>query len=146
MAQVSRHVHETDVRVADQLHLGRFEQAVVVLAHEAGVFDGFLRQLPHVCLRADDADVGRVVGSAGALVGQGDMLADEHADADARHVEAVEKGLDGVVNVHSLPLALIFEYTLSYFHGGKLVRANMLDAGRVPDRVFYLPTVVTTLS
>jgi hypothetical protein len=34
------------------------------------------------------------------------VLADEHADADAGHVEAVEEGLDVVVDLHPLSLAL----------------------------------------
>jgi hypothetical protein len=42
------------------------------------------------------------------------MLADEHADADARHVEAVEEGLDVVINLHPLSLALPLQNALCH--------------------------------
>ena len=110
MRQVARDVHEADVVVTDELDLRGVEQAVVVLAHEASVLDGLLSELTHVGLGADDADVVGV--RARALVGEGDVLADEHADADAAHVEAVEEGLDVVVNLHALALALPLEDAL----------------------------------
>lgn len=40
------------------------------------------------------------------------MLADQHANTDAAHVEAVEEGLDIVVDLHSLALALVLEDSL----------------------------------
>ena len=108
--QVAGDVHEADVVVAYELDLWGVEEAVVVLTHEACVFDGFLGEFADVGLGADDADVVGV--GARALVGEGDVLADEHADADAAHVEAVEEGLDVVVNLHPLALALPFEDAL----------------------------------
>lgn len=112
--QVTRDVHEVEVGVADELDAGRLEQAVVVLADEAGVLNGLLGQLLDVCLCADDADVGWV--AVVALVRQGNVLADEHADADARHVEAVEEGLDVGVDLHALAPPLVLEDALR--HGG----------------------------
>ena len=106
------HVHEVQVRVADELDFGRFEQAVVVLAHETGVLDGLLGKVPHVGLGADDADVGGV--PVVALVRQGDVLSDKHSDAYPGHVEAVEEGLDIVVDLHALALALVFEDALCH--------------------------------
>ena len=108
--QVARYVHEADVVVADELDLGGVEQTVVVLAYEARVLDGFLGEFADVGLCADDADVVGV--GARALVGEGDVLADEHTDADTRHVEAVEEGLYVVVNLHPLSLALPLEDAL----------------------------------
>jgi hypothetical protein len=52
---------------------------------------------------------------AGALVRQGNVLADEHADADPGHVESVEEGLDVVVDLHALALALPLQYSLCFF-------------------------------
>lgn len=107
-------VHKVQVGVAEKLDARGFEQAVVVLADEAGIFNGLLRELLDICLGADDADVGGV--AVVALVGQGNVLADEHADADARHVEAVEEGLDVGVDLHALAAALVLEDALG--HGG----------------------------
>lgn len=98
-------VHEVQMRGAYELDFRGVEEAVVVFADETGVFDGFLREVADVGFGADDADVGGVF--VVALVGEGDVLADEHSDADAGHVEAVEEGLDVVVDLHALPLALI---------------------------------------
>jgi hypothetical protein len=46
------------------------------------------------------------------LVGQGDVLAQQHANTDTRHVEAVEEGLYVVVDLHPLPLALVLQDAL----------------------------------
>ena len=46
------------------------------------------------------------------LVRQGDVLPNEHTDADTGHVEAVEEGLDVVVYLHALSLALVLENSL----------------------------------
>lgn len=89
MRQVTRDVHEVEVRVAHELNLGRFKQAVVVLADKAGILDGFLCQVPDVCLGADDTDVCRV--AVMALVGQGNVLAEKHTDSDTGHVKAVKE-------------------------------------------------------
>lgn len=97
-------IHEADVGIADELDLGRLEQTVMVLAHEAGIFDGFLGEFVDVRFCADYADVVGV--GALALVGQSNVLADEHADANARHVETVEESLDVVVDLHALLLSL----------------------------------------
>lgn len=113
VAEVARHIHEGDVVGADQLHLRRLEEAVVVFAHEACVFDGFLRQLAYVAARADDADVVGFVPLA--LFRQRDVLAHEHADADARHVEPVEERLDVLVDLHALLFTFVFENALSWF-------------------------------
>ena len=139
VAQVAGHVHEAEVRFAHELHLGRVEQAVVVLAHEARVVDGLEGELAHVGLGADDADVGRVRGRFGRLLhlAEGNVLADQHADADARHVEAVEEALDRLVNLQPLLLALPFEHALGW--AAPSARAPLF----VPNDA---PTVVTTLS
>ena len=110
--QVTWDVHEADVGVADELDLGRLEQAVVVLADEARVLYGFLGEFVDVGLGADYADVVGV--GALALVGEGNVLADEHADADTRHVEAVEEGLDIVIDLHALLLALPLQDALCH--------------------------------
>lgn len=108
--QVAGHVHEVEIGRANKTDLGRVEEAVVVLADEAGVFDCLLRQVAHVGVRADDADVVGI--RVRALICQGDVLADKHADTYTAHVEAVEEGLDVVVYLHTLPLALVFQNSL----------------------------------
>jgi len=105
-------IHKVQIISTNQLDLGCFKEAVVVFTNKSRVFNGFLGEFFDVRFRTYDADV---VGVAVlALVGQGNVLADEHADADAGHVEAVEKGLDVVVDLHALALALVFEYALGY--------------------------------
>ena len=107
---MTRDVHEVEVWTTDQLDFGRVEEAVVVLADETGVLDGFLREFADVRFGADDADV---VGLDGlALIRQGDVLADQHPDADAGHIKAVEEGLYGLIDLHALSLALVFQYAL----------------------------------
>ena len=124
MRKVAGDVHEIEVVSTHELDLGRLEQAVIVFAYEARVLDRFGREVLDVRLCADDADI---VGVAvGARVLEGDVLADEHADADAGHVEAVEECLDGVVDLHALALALIFEDTLR--DGGDDAVVAALDA------------------
>lgn len=109
---MARNIHEADVGVANELDLWRFKQSIVILAHEARILDSFLSEFVDVCLCANYADVVRV--GALALVGEGNVLADEHADADARHVEAVEEGLNVVVNLHALLLSLPFQNALCH--------------------------------
>lgn len=110
--QMAGDVHEVQVGIAYQLNARGFKQAIVVFADEAGVLNGLLRKLFDVGLGADDADVGGV--AMVALVGQGNVLADEHADADAGHVEAVEEGLDVGVDLHALAAALVFQDALGH--------------------------------
>ena len=103
-------VHEIQIGAADELNLGRVEESVVVFADEARVLDCLLRELAYVRLGADYSDI---IGMRfGALVCQGDVLAYQHTDADAGHVESIEKGLDVGVDLHALALALVFENTL----------------------------------
>lgn len=124
MRQVSWHIHEVNVRVAHKLDLGGLEEPVVILANEARVFDGFLSQVLDIRLCADDTDVSGV--AVVALVSQGDVLTDEHTDAYARHVEAIEERLNVVVNLHALSLALILQNTLR--HGRHNAIVSPLDA------------------
>jgi len=112
MAQMTRNIHKIQIIPTDQLDLGCFKETIVVFADKPGVFNGFLGKFFDICLGADDADVVRI--AVLALVGQGNVLADEHTDADAGHVEAVKEGLDVVVDLHALALALVFEDTLSW--------------------------------
>ena len=81
MRQVARHVHKREVGRADELDFGGVKEAVVVFAHETRIIDGFLRELADGGFSADDADVVRFVMMR--LLGQGDVLADEHTNADA---------------------------------------------------------------
>lgn len=123
MRQMTRNVHEVEVGVADELNFGSIEEAVVILADEASVLDGFLGQIAHVCLCTDDADIGRIRMSS--LIGQSNVLAYKHANTDTRHVEAVEESLDVVVYLHSLTLALVFEDALG--NGGHDAIVTALD-------------------
>ena len=59
------------------------------------------------------------------LIGQGDMLADKHADAYAGHVKAVEEGLNVVIDLHALSLSLPLENALR--HGGHDTIVSPLD-------------------
>ena len=114
MREVSRNVHKVQVLLADELNLGCLEETVVVLTDKASVFNGLKRDLPHVGLGADDPDI---VGMANVgLFREGDVLADEHADTNARHVEAIEEGLNGGVNLQTLAFPFPFQDALS--HGG----------------------------
>lgn len=108
--QMAWHIHEVEVGVADELNLWRIEETVMILAHEACVLDGFLSQITDVCLCADDADVIRV--RMGSLISQGNVLTNQHTDADTGHVETVEESLDIVVYLHSLTFAFVFENAL----------------------------------
>lgn len=105
-------VHEVDVGVADELDLGGFKEAVVILADESSVFNGFLGEILNVGLGTDYSDIGGIAMMA--LVRESNVLADEHADTDPGHVEAIEERLDGAVNLHSLALALVLEDTLCH--------------------------------
>lgn len=107
---MARHVHEADVRIADKLYLGSIKQAVVVFAYKARILNRLLREFPNVGLCAYDAHV--VWVGARPLICECNVLADEHPDANARHVEAVKEGLDVVIDLHPLPFPLPFQDTL----------------------------------
>jgi hypothetical protein len=51
------HVHEVDIRIANELDFGRIKETVVVLTDESRILDGLLSELPDVCFGADDADI-----------------------------------------------------------------------------------------
>lgn len=53
-------VHEVQVGVADELDLGSFEEAVVILTDETSILNGFLGEILDVGLCADDTDIGGV--------------------------------------------------------------------------------------
>lgn len=108
---MARDVHEVEGGRTKKLDLWCVEKAIMVFTDEAGIFNGLLSQFSHVGLSTDDA---YIVGMPGAcLICESDVLAYEHSYANARHVEAVEEGLDGRVDLHALPLALVFIYSLS---------------------------------
>mmetsp|Transcript_5696 Transcript_5696/g.14884 ORF Transcript_5696/g.14884 Transcript_5696/m.14884 type:complete len:232 (+) Transcript_5696:903-1598(+) len=75
--------------------------AILAVRDAGGGVCGGLGDFRGAAVCADDADevalgvCGREVGDAGGGGAEGDVLADEHADADAGHVEAVEEGVDG---------------------------------------------------
>ena len=108
---MSRHIHELQPWLADELYFGSVEQAIMVLTHKSRVLNGFLSKLSDVRLRADDTDVVRF--GMRALIGERNMLTDQHTDPNPRHVEAVEKRLDVRVDLHSLPVPLVFQDPLS---------------------------------
>lgn len=123
MRQMAGNVHEVEVGIADELDLGSLKHAIVILTDKASVLNGFLGEVLNVGLGADDADI---VGVAMmALIGQGDVLTDEHTDADTGHVEAIEEGLNGAVDLHALTTALVLEDTLG--HGGDDTVVAALD-------------------
>lgn len=51
------------------------------------------------------------------------MLADEHTDTDAGHVETVEEGLDGAVDLHALAATLVLENALRHRGNDAIVTA-----------------------
>jgi hypothetical protein len=102
------HVHKLQVRSTNQLHLWSIEETIIILTDESGVVNGFLGEGLDVGPRADDADV---VWSRGFVV-EGYVLADEHADADAGHVESVEEGLDLGIDLGSLAVLFVFQNSL----------------------------------
>ena len=108
--QMSWDIHEVEVRVADELDLGRIEETVMILTYEARVLNSFLSQVAHVCLCTDDTDIVGVRVSS--LIGQGNMLTDQHTDTDTGHVETIEESLDIVVYLHSLAFAFVLEDAL----------------------------------
>ena len=46
------------------------------------------------------------------MIGESDVLSNEHAYSYSGHVESVEKRLDGLIDLHPLPFSLVLEYTL----------------------------------
>ena len=105
------HIHEFQPWLADQLYFRSVEQAIVVLTHKSRVLDGFLSKLPNVRLRADDTHVIRF--RMRALIGECNMLTDQHADPNPRHVEAIEERLNVRIDLHSLPVPLVLQDPLS---------------------------------
>jgi hypothetical protein len=85
------------------LHFWSIKETIVILTNETGVVDGFLSEGLDVGPRADDADI---IWSRGFVV-EGNVLADEHADADAGHVESVEEGLDLGIDLGSLAVFFV---------------------------------------
>ena len=120
MRQMARNIHEGEVRRTKQLDFGSVKEAIVVFADESGVFYGFFGKFLDVGFRADNTDVIRV--PVVRLVCQCNVLPNEHTNADTRHVEAVEEGLYGRVDLHALLLSLVFVDTLG----------NSCDDGVVP--------------
>jgi hypothetical protein len=108
--QMSWYVHEVEVRRANQADLGRIEQAVVILANETSVLDGFLRQVPHVGICANYSDIVRVCMCS--LVGQSDVLSNEHAYSDTAHVKSIQESLNVVVYLHALSFPFVFQNAL----------------------------------
>jgi hypothetical protein len=102
------HVHKLQIRSTNQLHLWSIKETIVILTNEPGVVNGFLREGLDVGPRTDDADI---VWSRGFVV-EGYVLADEHADADAGHVESVEEGLDLGIDLGSLAVLFVFQNSL----------------------------------
>lgn len=114
MRQMSRHVHEADVRITYELDLWCVKESVVILANEARILNSFLGEFLDIGLCANYSDVVGI--GPRALVCQGDVLADEHTNTDTRHVETVEESLDIVVNLH--PLSLAFPLKDALRNGG----------------------------
>ena len=105
------HIHELQPWLADELYFRSVEQAIVILTHKSRVLDGFLSELSDVRLRADDTDVVRF--RMRALIGERNMLTDQHTDPDPRHVKAIEERLDVRIDLHALPIPLVLQDPLS---------------------------------
>ena len=82
----------------------------MVLANETCVFDGFLRQVPHVGICANYADIVGVCMCP--LISQSDVLSNEHAYSYTAHVEAVQESLDIVVYLHPLSFPFVLQDAL----------------------------------
>ena len=108
--QMSWHVHEVEIRRADQANLGRIKQAVVVLANETRVLDGFLRQVPHVGVCANYADIVWVCMCP--LISQSDVLSNEHAYSYTAHIKSIQESLNVVVYLHALSFPFVFQDAL----------------------------------
>lgn len=111
MREMAWDIHEVEIVAADQLHLRCFEEAVVVFAHESSVLNGFQSQVFDVCFRADNADI--IWMMMLILMLEGNMLSNQHTNADTRHVKAVKEGLYCVVDLHTLPSSLVLQNSLS---------------------------------
>src|SRR5271170_6181731 len=83
--ELPRYIHKLQVWTTNQLYFWSVEKTVIVLTDEPGIVDGFLCQGLDVCSCTDNADV---VFSGGFVV-EGYVLADEHSDANAGHVESI---------------------------------------------------------
>jgi hypothetical protein len=118
-------VHEGEIFGADELDGWTLEESVELVGDEAGGVDGLLGDLIDVGVGTNDADVVLV----GVELVEGDVLADEDANADARHVEAIEKVLDRDVDVARLGvLALVLEDALSDGSDDRIMA--LLDIGQ----------------
>lgn len=84
----------------------------MIFANESGILNGFLSEILNVGLGTNYSDISRV--AVVALIGESNVLSDEHADTNSRHVKAIEEGLDGAVDLHALTLALVLEDTLGH--------------------------------
>lgn len=109
---MSRDVHKVQIRLADELNFRGVKETIVIFTDEARVFNCFLGEVVDVGLGADDADV--VVMFRSSV--ERDVLTDQHTDSNTGHVEAVEEGLDRVVDLHSLLFPFVFVDAES--HGG----------------------------
>ena len=112
VGEMTRNIHEFEIGLTDELDFGGFEQAIMVFTDKARIVDGFLGEVLHVGFGANHAHI--IWLQVLLLIRECNMLADEHADADAGHVEAVEEGLDVGVDLHALPLPLVLENPLGY--------------------------------
>lgn len=57
------------------------------------------------------------------------MLPNQHSYTNSRHVEPIEEGLDGGINLQSLPFSFPFENTLSYgSHDAIVTPFNLLES------------------
>ena len=70
---------------------------VVPLTEEPRAGGGVLYHTDHITVGVNTADMQRVTAHAGTVSEQQRVLIDEHPDADAVHVEAVEEVLDVVL-------------------------------------------------
>src|SRR5436305_976181 len=78
----------------------------MVFAYKSSVLNRFFSQLLYIRFRTNNTDIVRVSGVL--LPSERDMLSYQHPNANTRHVEAVEEGLNRGVDLHTLPFALVF--------------------------------------
>ena len=104
--------------------------AEVVLAQQLGVRGGELRDRQRRAVRLDDAPLPLLP----VLGATGDVVLEEEAEADARHVEAVEDGVHLALDLVPLPPRLL-PAQLDCAHGERLDNlpspAASLGGGRV---------------
>src|SRR3954447_21136405 len=78
----------------------------MVFAYKSSVLNRFFSQLLHIRFGTNNTDIVRVSGML--LPSERDMLSYQHPNANTRHVEAVEEGLNRRVDLHALAFALVF--------------------------------------